>query len=109
MKTVAPAAIIAGTCAASQSSPRLLSALDPALVILVADAGLGTINLVRLSIDALRDRRVVVYLNRFDARSDLHVRNAQWLATREGLDIVTDIEALTTFVEHVATTATASD
>ncbi len=46
----------------------LADALRPALVLLVADAGLGTINLVRLSADALGDHPVVVYLNRYDAR-----------------------------------------
>jgi dethiobiotin synthetase len=95
--------------AADGDGVALLGALAPALVVLVADAGLGTISLVRLSVDALRDLRLVVYLNRFDARSDLHVRNAQWLATREGLDIVTDIEALTAFVEQVAASATAGN
>jgi dethiobiotin synthetase len=77
----------------------LIDALAPDLVVLVADAGLGTINAVRLSVAALEGHRVVVHLNRFDAHSDLHVRNAQWLRTREGLDVVTDIEALAASVE----------
>jgi len=81
----------------------LIDALAPALVLLVADAGLGTINLVRLSRDALwRQHPVVVYLNRFDETSDLHRRNADWLRTREGFEVVSDIEALATFVEPVA-------
>jgi dethiobiotin synthetase len=80
----------------------LIDALAPALVVLVADAGLGTINLVRLSLDALRGHRVVVYLNRFDPGSDVHTRNARWLQTREGLEVVTDIEALATLVELIA-------
>ncbi len=37
--------------------------------------GSATINLVRLCAAALNDHRVVVYLNRFDPRDDLHVRN----------------------------------
>ena len=80
----------------------LIDALAPALVVLVADAGLGTINLVRLSLDALRGHRVVVYLNRFDDGSDVHTRNARWLHTREGLEVVTDIEALATLVVLIA-------
>ena len=77
-----------------------LTALRPAAVLLVADAGLGTINLVRLSVDALPGQRVVVYLNRFDADDDLHTRNAEWLRNVEGLEIVTDPEALAdTFVQ----------
>lgn len=69
-------------------------ALRPALIVLVADAGLGTINLVRLSTAALAPNRPVVYLNRFDEQNDLHARNREWLETRVGLDIVTDVEAL---------------
>ena len=79
----------------------LIRALAPALVVLVADAGLGTINAVRLSSEALANERVVVYLNRFDASSDLHARNAYWLVTRDGLDVVTDVEALAKLVEQV--------
>jgi dethiobiotin synthetase len=52
------------------------------LVILVADAGLGTINAVRLSALAFHGFRVIVVLNRFDALEDLHRRNRAWL---EGL------------------------
>ena len=36
----------------------------------------------------------MVYLNRFDERDELHRANRDWLATREGLEIVTDPEAL---------------
>jgi dethiobiotin synthetase len=68
-------------------------ALDPDHVILVADAGLGTINAVRLSLAALtevrRDGRPslipVVVLNRFDASSALHHRNQAWLHHRDGV------------------------
>jgi hypothetical protein len=35
-----------------------------------------------------------VFLNRYDECDDLHRRNAEWLRTREGLEIVTDLEAL---------------
>ena len=88
--------------AADGDCVALIDALAPALVVLVADAGLGAINLVRLSVDALREHRVVVYLNRFDTGSDLHRRNAQWLRTREGLDAVTGIEALITRFDGLA-------
>ena len=62
----------------------LVTELRPALVVLVADAELGTINVVRLSVDVLLAHRVVVYLNRYDADDELHVRNHDWLATRHG-------------------------
>jgi dethiobiotin synthetase len=73
----------------------LAGRLHPDIVILVADAGLGTINLVRLSAGALLEHRVVVYLNRFDERDELHQRNRTWLRDRDGFDVVTDIEELT--------------
>ncbi|MDQ1510971.1 MAG: dethiobiotin synthetase [Actinomycetota bacterium] len=80
----------------------LVVALQPALVVLVADAELGTINLVRLSTDALGGHRVVVYLNRFDDHDELHSRNRDWLITREGLEVVTNPEALESIVAAVA-------
>jgi dethiobiotin synthetase len=82
----------------------LVAALQPALVVLVADAGLGTINVVRLSVDVLRSHRVVVYLNRFDRDDELHVRNHDWLVTREGLEVVTNPEALEGLVARLAPT-----
>jgi dethiobiotin synthetase len=72
----------------------LAKALRPTVTVLVADAGLGTINAVRLSVAALAPHRVVVALNRFDLGDDLHVRNRDWLVRREGLEVVTDPEAL---------------
>jgi len=80
--------------AADGDTVALVKALDPALIVLVADAELGTINLVRLSADALRPHRVVVSLNRYDPERELHRRNLDWLATRESLEVVTDSEAL---------------
>jgi dethiobiotin synthetase len=75
-------------------SADLVRVIGPDLVILVADASLGTINVVRLTIGALALRPVVVFCNRFDAHDDVHQRNVQWLRTREGLEVVTDLEAL---------------
>ncbi len=80
----------------------LIGALAPALVVLVADAGLGTINVVRLSVDALWKYRVVVHLNRFDPGSELHVRNAEWLRTRNGFMVGTKIDELARMIELVA-------
>jgi dethiobiotin synthetase len=70
----------------------LCEVLAPDLVVLVADAGLGTINAVRLSVEALRadapDGAVAVVLNRFDAAMDLHVRNREWLRGYDALRVV---------------------
>ncbi len=78
--------------------------LRPHTVLLVADAGLGTINGVRLSADALSplvgdtaavdhlDRaspRLIIALNRFDEEHDLHRRNHRWLSERDGFEVVT--------------------
>lgn len=68
------------------------AALNPDVVVLVADAGLGTINAVRLTLDALERTlaaSAVVVLNRFDNRSDLHRRNLEWLSGRDGRRVVT--------------------
>lgn len=61
------------------------------LVVLVADAGLGTVNAVRLSAAAFGGRPVVVILNRFDDGDDLHRRNRDWLIKEDGLTVVTDV------------------
>jgi dethiobiotin synthetase len=72
----------------------LCVALVPDVVVLVADAGLGTINAARLTVDALRSiavapsAAVMVVLNRFDAAVDLHVRNREWLQARDALSVV---------------------
>ena len=88
--------------AADGDTVSLANALHPALVILVADAELGTINLVRLSAAALAPHRVVVYLNRFDKRAELHAANREWLVTREGLEVVTEPGALEYIVAALA-------
>jgi dethiobiotin synthetase len=79
--------------------------LAPDLVILVADAGLGTLNAVRQSVRDLEPvGPVVVVLNRFDPASDLHRRNIEWLEGRDGLDVVSDVDALTGVVLDILPT-----
>lgn len=73
----------------------LVRLLEPSHCVLVADAGLGTINAVRLSLNALaaslgRTTNTLVFLNRFDG-SDLHRRNLHWLRERDGLCVTTEI------------------
>ena len=74
----------------------LAAALAPDVVVLVADAGLGTINSVRLTMDALGSIEgtpggtpVVVVLNHFDRGHEIHRRNQEWLTVREGYRLVT--------------------
>jgi dethiobiotin synthetase len=63
--------------------------LSPDVVVLVADAGLGTINAVRLSAAAFAPAPVVVALNRF-GDDLLHERNRAFLAAKDRFDVVTD-------------------
>jgi dethiobiotin synthetase len=74
--------------AADGDSVDLCQALSPDLVVLVADAGLGTINLVRLSLAPLVAYRTVVYLNRYEGADELHRLNREWLETRDGYEVV---------------------
>jgi dethiobiotin synthetase len=80
--------------AADGDSASLARALEPRIVVLVADAGLGTINAVRLSVAALAGLPVVVVLNRFDVTDDLHRRNREWLEVRDGYEVVTEMDEL---------------
>jgi dethiobiotin synthetase len=66
--------------------------IAPDLVLLVADAGLGAINAVRMSVDAFAGLAVVVTLNRYDDGDPLHRRNRHWLADHDGFVVVTDCE-----------------
>lgn len=76
--------------AADGDAADLVAQLRPDLVVLVADAGLGTINAVRLSAAALGHATpVVVVLNRFDPSDPLHAENRAWLAGRDGFAVLT--------------------
>jgi len=80
--------------AADGDAVDLATALRPERVVLVADAGLGTISGVRLSAAALAQWPTTVVLNRFDPGDDLHERNRAWLAGRDGFDVVVDPDDL---------------
>ena len=70
----------------------LACAVAPDLVLLVADAGLGTINAVRTSIDAFAPAPVAVVLNRYDDDDPVHRANRDWLTDRDGFDVVVGAE-----------------
>jgi dethiobiotin synthetase len=81
--------------AADGDAVDVAAALRPDLTLLVADSGLGTLNAVRLSMQALRSVSgggtplpTFVVLDRFDPGCDLHARNRQWLSERDGLGVV---------------------
>jgi dethiobiotin synthetase len=79
--------------AADGDNVTLSSAIAPDLVLLVADAGLGTINAVRMSVDAFGGLPVTVVLNRYDDRDPLHHANRDWLAKRDGFDVLIGADA----------------
>ncbi len=74
----------------------LARALAADLVVLVADAGLGTIHAVRAATERLRDRPLVVHLNRYDPQDRLHDDNRRWLAECDGYDVTVTVDALVT-------------
>jgi len=75
--------------AADGDNVDLARALRPDVVVVVGDAGLGTINAVRLSVQAFDGFPVVVALNRFGA-DPLHARNRDFLVDDIGLDVLTE-------------------
>ncbi len=66
--------------AADGDNVDLARALGGRVVILVADAGLGTINAVRLATGTLSGFEVLVFLNRFDSHDVVHRSNRDWLS-----------------------------
>jgi dethiobiotin synthetase len=84
----------------------LVEAVTPDCVLLVADANLGTINSVRLTVDGLAPLSVpvIVVLNRFDQASDLQRRNKAWLSGRDRFRVLStpgDEEELAKLVRTV--------
>jgi len=61
-------------------------------VLLVANAGLGAINAVRLCATALEAMPFTVVLNRFDRDDVVHETNRAWLADRDGFSVVTTVD-----------------
>lgn len=88
---------VGGVCsplAAGAHSAAYLRAVGVDVVLLVADAGLGTIDAVRTALLALDGTDVTVHLNRFDEGDDLHRRNLAWLRDEDGLDPTVRVGAL---------------
>ena len=88
---------VGGACsplAHDGDSVDLLARLSVKDVLLVADAGLGTINAVRLTLARLAGFHTTVFLNRFDRDNPTHVANVEWLERRDGLRPLTDLKSL---------------
>jgi len=80
-------------------SMELLRRLHVDQLLLVADAGLGTINSVRLTLAAVGTLPTLVYLNRFDTSNELHELNRRWLIERDHLSVITDVHSLAVAIE----------
>ncbi len=80
--------------ASTGDTVSMATALQPDTVVLVARPELGTINAVLLAAAPLVHHSLVVFLNQYREGNPLHVRNADWLRDRAGLDVVTGIEPL---------------
>ena len=76
------------------SSLDLVRLLEPDDVVLVGDAGLGTINAIRLATAVLAPHRIHVLLNKYDPSSQLHRLNAEWLRQQDHLHVVLEPRAL---------------
>jgi len=72
-------------------SVDLVKCLPVDEVLLIADAGLGTLNAVRLTLASIAALPVTVFLNRYDASIDLHRRNREWLLAKDGIDALIDL------------------
>ena len=73
----------------------LLRRLRPDWILLVADAGLGAINAVRLSLSCTQPYSTIVFLNRYDERNELHRLNRLWLTERYDIQTVVTLNELT--------------
>jgi len=73
---------------------QLIERLHVDQILLVADAGLGTINAVRLTLAAIGNIPTLVYLNRFDPDDEVHELNRRWLIEQDKLTVITDVHSL---------------
>lgn len=74
-------------------SVDLIKRLSVDEVFLVADAGLGTLNAVRLTLASVAPLPTTVFLNRYESNDDLHRRNRDWLSSKDGVSALTDLAA----------------
>lgn len=81
----------------------LLRRLEVDRMLLVADAELGTINAVRLTLAAVGSTPTVVYLNRFERDNELHELNRRWLIDQDQLTVITDVHSLALVIEDCQT------
>ena len=83
----------------------LLRRMEVDRMLLVADADLGTINAVRLTLAAVGTTPTVVFLNRFQRDNELHELNRRWLIEQDKLTVITDVHSLAIAIEDVSRAA----
>jgi dethiobiotin synthetase len=74
-------------------------------ILLVADAKLGTINNVRLTMAAVGSTPTIVYLNRFEPGNELHELNRRWLIDQDKLTVITNVHQLAVAIEEASQAA----
>lgn len=79
----------------------LLRRLEVDRMLLIADAELGTINAVRLTLAAVGATPTVVFLNRFQSDNELHEMNRRWLIEQDQLTVITDVHSLAVAIEDI--------
>ena len=80
--------------AADGDTRTFFDAIQPDLVVIVADTALGTINNIRLAIDSLTAHDTIVFLNRYDHADETCRLNYQWLTTTDRFNVVLEITDL---------------
>lgn len=86
--------------ASDGDSLELLRRVQVDRMLLVADAKLGTINSVRLTMAAVHPTPTMVYLNRFEPDNELHESNRRWLIEQDKLSVIVDVHSLALAVEE---------
>lgn len=76
-------------------SAEFIRRLRPDRTLLIADASLGTLNAVRLSLACIGADTVTVFLNRYEESNETHRLNRRWLAEHYDIPTLIDIVALT--------------
>lgn len=73
-------------------SVELLNRCTVDELLLVADAGLGVVNAVRLALSCCGQLPTKIFLNRFERGHDLHRRNVRWLNEVYGIPTLVDLD-----------------
>ena len=84
--------------ASDGSNKDLLVELNPDLVVVVLDSKLGVINQAQLTTCHLSSHPSVLFLNRFEEKTQAENLSYQWLKTNSAVPVFVDIHQLTRFL-----------